>query len=348
MGLELTGGEEQMNIKVIGLDLAKNVFQVHGVDGSGRALLRRQLKRREVREFFAKLSPTLVGMEACGGAHYWAREMSQLGHRVKLINPKYVKPFVKTNKNDRADAEAIAEAASRSRTPEVPVKQAWQQDLQSLHRVRSELMRERVALGNQMRGLLAEYGIVAAKGVSALRRAIPEILEDAQNGLSDLMRELIAEQYEHWQALACRIAEYQRKLRRVAREHKGCVALMEVPGIGVLGATALVAQVNNARHLKNGRELAAREGLVPSHSGTGGKARLGHISKRGDGYIRTLLVHGARAVLRNAPRKTDRLSRWATEVMRRRGPNVAAVALANKMARISWALLARGERYQPQ
>lgn len=337
-----------MDIKVIGLDLAKNVFQVHGVDGSGRALLRRQLKRREVREFFAKLPPALVGMEACGGAHYWAREISQLGHRVKLMNPKYVKPFVKTNKNDRADAEAIVEAASRASVPEVPVKQSWQQDLQSVHRVRSELMRERVALGNQMRGLLAEYGIVAVKGVNALRRAIPQILEDAQNGLSGLMRELIAEQYERWRGLEERINECERKLRGVAREHEGCSALMEVPGIGLLGATAMVAQVNNARHLKNGRELAAREGLVPRHSGTGGKERLGHISKRGDGYIRTLLIHGARAVLRHAPRKTDRLSRWATEVMRRRGPNVAAVALANKMARISWALLARGERYQPQ
>lgn len=337
-----------MDIKVIGLDLAKNVFQVHGVDGSGHALLRRQLKRGEVREFFAKLAPALVGMEACGGAHYWAREIAKFGHTIKMMNPKYVKSFVKTNKSDRADAAAIAEAASRCTVPQVPVKQAWQQDLQSVHRVRSELMRERVALGNQMRGLLAEYGIVAAKGVSKLKRAIPAILEDGENGLSGLIRELIAERYEQWRALEHRIAEYQRKLQAAAREHAGCKALMEVPGIGLLGATALVAQVNNARHLKNGRELAAREGLVPSHTGTGGRARLGHISKRGDGYIRTLFVHGARAVLRTAPRKTDRLSRWATEVMRRRGPNVAAVALANKMARIAWVLLARGERYQPQ
>ena len=337
-----------MDIKVIGVDLAKNVFQVHGVDGSGRVVLRRQLKRREVREFFAKVPAALVGMEACGGAHYWAREIANFGHTIKMMNPKYVKSFVKTNKNDRADAAAIAEAASRHSVPQVPVKQAWQQDLQSVHRVRSELMRERVALGNQMRGLLAEYGIVVAKGGRALKQAIPQILEDGENGLSGLMRELIAERHEHWRALEHRIADYQRKLQAAAREHEGCKALMEVPGIGLLGATAMVAQLNNARHLKNGRELAAREGLVPSHSGSGGKARLGHISKRGDGYIRTLLVHGARAVLRTAPRKTDRLSRWATEVRRRRGPNVAAVALANKMARIAWVLLARGERYQPQ
>ena len=337
-----------MDIKVIGLDLAKNVFQVHGIDGSGRAVMRRQLKRREVRNFFAKLPPVLIGMEACGGSHYWGRELIKLGHRIKMMNPKYVKAYVKTNKNDRIDAEAIAEAASRPSVPAVAVKQAWQQELQSMHRVRRQLMRERVALGNQIRGLLAEFGIVLGKGVSALKRGLPDILEDAENGLSGLMRELLAEQYERWGALEARIAEYERKLARFAREHEGCSALMEVPGIGVLGATALVAQLNDGRHLKNGRELAACEGLVPSHSGTGGKERVGHISKRGDGYIRTLLVHGARAVLRRAAHKTDRLSRWATEVSKRRGPNVAAVALANKLARIAWALLARGQRYQPQ
>jgi transposase len=337
-----------MNLKVIGLDLAKNVFQVHGVDGSGRALLRRQLRRREVRDFFAKVPPVLVGMEACGGAHYWAREIGALGHRVKLINPKYVKAYVKTNKNDRADAEAIAEAASRANVPPVPVKEAWQQDLQSVHRVRTQLMRERIATGNEIRGLLGEYGIVVAKGVSALKRAVPEILEDEQNGLSGLMRELLAGQYERWCALHLQLEEHLRKLKHVAREHRGCSTLMEVPGIGVLGATALVAQVNNARHLKNGRELAARQGLVPRHSGTGGKERLGHISKRGDGYVRTLFIHGARCVLRHAPGKTDRLSRWALELSKRRGPNIAAVALANKMARIAWVVLARGERYQVQ
>jgi transposase len=337
-----------MDIKVIGLDLAKNVFQVHGVEASGRALLRRQLKRREVCGFFAKLEPVLVGMEACAGAHHWARELAKLGHTVKVMNPRYVKPFVRTNKNDRADAEAIAEAASRRNVPEVQVKQAWQQDLQSLHRVRSQLMRERVALGNQMRGLLTEYGIVAAKGTTALKRALPQILEDADNGLSGLMRALLNEQLERWRTLEREIAEYQRKLTLAAREHERCAALMEVPGIGVLGATALVAQVNDARALKNGRELAAREGLVPQHSGSGGKERLGHISKRGDSYVRTLFIHGARCVLNHAPRKSDRLSRWATELMRRRGRNIAAVALANKMARIAWVILARGQRYQPQ
>jgi transposase len=337
-----------MDIKVIGLDLAKNVFQVHGMSGSGQPLLRRQLKRREVREFFTKLPPVLVGMEACGGAHYWGREIESLGHRVKLMNPKYVKPYVKTNKDDRADAAAIAEAATRASVPQVPMKQAWQQDLQSVHRVRSQLMRERVAVGNEIRGLLGEYGIVVAKGVSALKRAVPEILEDGQNGLSGLMRGLIAGQYARWGVLDLQIGEVTHKLEHLAREHEGCSRLMEVPGIGVLGASALVAQANDARHLKNGRELAARQGLVPRHCGTGGKERIGHISKCGDGYVRTLLVHGARCVLRHAPKKTDRLSRWALEVSRRRGPNIAAVALANKMARIAWVLLARGERYQPQ
>jgi transposase len=337
-----------MDIKVIGLDLAKNVFQVAGLDACGRTLVRRQLRRRTVLDFFVQLPPVLVGMEACGGAHYWAREIAKLGHSVKLMNPKYVKPYVKTNKDDRADAAAIAEAATRASVRALPVKQAWQQDLQSVHRVRTQLMRERVAVGNQIRGLLAEYGIVLAQGATALKRGLLQILEDAQNGLSALMRQLLSERYACWGALQAQIADYDRIVTRAAHEHEACRALLEVPGIGVMGATALVAQVNDARHFKNGRELAACQGLVPRHSGTGGKERLGHISKRGDGYIRTLFVHGARAVLRTAPRKTDRLSRWAIEVSKRRGPNVATVALANKMARIAWVILARGQRYQPQ
>lgn len=337
-----------MDIKIIGLDLAKSVFQVHGIDATGRALIRRQLKRREVLGFFANLEPILVAMEACGGAHYWAREIGKLGHRVKLINPKYVKAYVKTNKNDRTDAAAIAEAASRHSVPEVPVKQPWQQDLQSLHRVRSTLMRERVALGNQMRGLLAEYGIVLPLGVRAFGSGLPGVLEDAQNAVSGVMRQVLADQYARWQGLQAQIDAYQRKLAQAAAEHPSCKALMEVPGIGVLGATALVAQVNNASHLKSGRDLAAQQGLVPRHSGTGGKERLGHISKRGDGYVRTLFIHGARSVLRHAKGKTDRLSRWALELSNRRGPHIAAVALANKMARIAWVILARGQRYQPQ
>lgn len=337
-----------MNITVIGLDLAKNVFQVHGIDATGKTLLRRQLKRQQVREFFATQPPVVVGMEACSGAHYWAREIAKLGHRVKLMNPKYVKPYVKTNKDDRNDAAAIAEAASRDSVPALPPKQQWQQDLQAVHRVRSQLMRERVAIGNEIRGLLAEYGIVMAKGTKALKTAVPLILEDAANELSGLMRELIAGQYERYRALEVRIAELEHTLKRVAHEHEGCKRLIEMPGIGVLGATALVAQVNDGRHLKNGRQLAARQGLVPSHSGTGGKARIGHMSGRGDAYVRTLLIHGARCALRHAERKTDRLSRWAVEVRQRRGANIAAVALANKLARIAWVVLARGERYRAQ
>lgn len=337
-----------MDIKVIGLDLAKNVFQVAGLDTCGRTVLRRRLRRAEVLGFFAKFQPVLVGMEACGGAHHWAREIAKLGHAIKLMNPKYVKAYVQTNKNDRADAVAIAEAATRAKVPMVPVKQMWQQDLQSVHRVRSQLMRERVAVGNQIRGLLTEYGLVAAKGVSQLKRALPQILEDAENALSPLIRQLLAQRYADLRALEARIAECDRMITRAAHEYEPCSALLEVPGIGVMGATALVAQVSDARHMKNGRELAARQGLVPKHFGTGGTERIGHISKRGDGYIRMLFIHGARAMLRTAHRKTDRLSRWAVEVSKRRGPNVAAVAVANKMARIAWVILARGQRYQPQ
>jgi transposase len=337
-----------MDIKVVGLDLAKNVFQVEGVDARGHTVLRRRLRRSEVLEFFAKLPPVLVGMEACGGAHYSARELMKLEHAIKLMNPKYVKPYVQTNKNDRIDAGAIIEAATRPKVRPVPVKQAWQQDLQSVHRVREQIKGERVAVGNQIRGLLAEYGIVLAQGWRALKRGLPEILEDAQNGLSAMLRQLLAARYAHLSALETQLLDYDRMLKRVAKEHEGCSALLEVPGIGVMGATAPVTKLSDARHLKNGRELAAREGLVPKHSGTGGKERIGHLSKRGDGYIRTILVEGARAVLRTAPGKTDRLSRWAVQVSARRGSSIAAVAVANKIARIAWVILARGPRYQPQ
>jgi transposase len=337
-----------MDIKVVGLDLAKNVFQVEGVDERGHAVLRRQLRRNQVLAFFANLPPVLVGMEACSGAHYWARELMKLGHSIKVMHPKYVKAYVQTNKNDRVDAAAIAEAATRPKVPSVQVKQPWQQDLQSVHRVREQIKRERVAVGNQIRGLLAEFGVVMAQGRRALRRELPQILEDAENGLSAMMRQLLAARYAHFGALEAQLAEYDRMLARVAKEHESCSALLEVPGIGVLGATALVAKVNDARHMKNGRQLAASEGLVPRHWGTGGKEWVGHLSKQCDGYIRTIFVEGARAVLRTAPRKTDRLSRWAVEVSKRRGPNIAAIALANKMARIAWVILARGQRYQPQ
>jgi transposase len=337
-----------MDIKVVGLDLAKNVFQIEGVDQRGRAVLRRQLRRSQVLTFFANLSPVLVGMEACGGAHYWARELTKLGHTIKLMNPKYVKAYVQTNKNDRVDAAAIAEAATRPKVPAVQVKQPWQQDLQSVHRAREQIKRERVAAGNQIRGLLAEYGMVMGQGWRALKQGLPQILEDADNGLSTMMRQLLAGRYAHLGALEAQLAEYDRMLARAAKEHESCSALLEVPGIGVLGATALVAKVNDARHLKNGRQLAASEGLVPRHWGTGGKEWVGHLSKQCDGYIRTIFVEGARAVLRTAPRKTDRLSRWAVEVSKRRGPNIAAIAVANKMARIAWVILARGQRYQPQ
>ena len=245
-----------MDIKVIGLDLAKNVFQVEGIDNRGHAVLRRQLRRNQVLAFFANLPPVLVGMEACSGAHYWARELMKLGHSIKVMNPKYVKAYVQTNKNDRVDAAAIAEAATRPKVPAVQVKQPWQQDLQSVHRVREQIKRERVAVGNQIRGLLAEFGIVMAQGRRALRRELPQILEDAQNGLSSMMRQLLAARYAHIGALEAQLAEYDRMLARVAKEHESCSALLEVPGIGVLGATALVAKVNDARHMKNGRQLA--------------------------------------------------------------------------------------------
>jgi transposase len=337
-----------MDIRVIGLDLAKSVFQVHGVDAAGRAVLTRRLRRGQVLGTLAQIPPCLVGMEACGGAQHWARALAAQGHRVKLMNPRYVKAYVRTNKSDRADAAAIAEAAGREAVPAVPVKALWQQDLQALHRVRSQLMQSRVALGNQMRGLLAEYGIVLPKGAGALRRALPTMLEDAENGLSGLMRRLLAESHERLVELQGRIEGYNQLLAEVARERPECKALMTVPGLGLLGASALLAFVGNGAGFANARELAAALGVVPRHSGTGGITRPGAISKRGDPYLRTLLVHGARAVLRTAAGKNDRLSRWALAVQARRGANIATVALANKLARIAWAILRHGGAYQPE
>lgn len=337
-----------MDIKVIGLDLAKSVFQVHGLDVSGRAVLTRRLRRHQVLGVLARIPPCLVGMEACGGAQHWARALTAQGHRVKLMNPRYVKAYVRTNKSDRADAAAIAEAAGREAVPAVPVKALWQQDLQSVHRVRSQLVQSRVALGNQVRGLLAECGIVLPKGVGALRRALPAILEDAENGLSGLMRRLLAESHERLVELQGRIEGYNQLLAEFARERPECKALMTVPGIGVLGASALLAFAGNGAGFANARELAAALGVVPRHSGTGGLTRPGAISKRGDAYLRTLLVHGARAVLRTAPGKDNRLARWALAVQARRGPNIATVALANKLARIAWAILRRGGTYRPE
>lgn len=337
-----------MNISRVGLDLAKQVFQVHGVDGYEQVVCRRQLKRSQVREFFRQLPPCRVAMEACGSAHYWARELRELGHEVCLIAPQFVKPYVKGDKHDAHDAEAICEAASRPSMRFVPVKSPEQQAAQAVHRIRSRLVRARTALCNEVRGLLGEFGVIAnRRGRAATVELLKTVTAIEPAGLPAPMGELLSELDAELQALDARIARLERLIQDRARGDARLQRLLRVEGIGPITASAVVASVGDARHFHTARQFAAWLGLVPRQHSTGGQARLGKISKRGDTYLRTLLIHGARAVVRCCVNKTDARSRWLQGLLQRRDANVVAVALANKNARILWALLSRETRYQP-
>ena len=276
-----------MNIKRVGIDLAKQVFQVHGVDYQDKVVLRKQLRRNQLLSFFATLPPCLIGMEACGGAHHWARELQKLGHTVKLIAPQFVKPYVKSNKNDANDAEAICEAVGRPTMRFVSVKTIAQQDLQAIHRIRSELVRQRTAKVNQIRGFLAEYGLVVGRQVATLRRALPELLEDAENGLSFDFRALLEDLRQDLIRLDERVAEMDKKVHTLADSMPAAKLLQSIPGIGPISATAIVCAVGDGKQFKRGRDLAAWLGLTPRQQSSGGKDRLLGISKRGDTYLRT-------------------------------------------------------------
>lgn len=334
-------------IKTVGLDLAKNVFHLVGCDERGKQVKRKRLRRKQVLAYFAQLPPCLVGMEACAGAHYWGRQLEALGHRVRLIPPQYVKPFVQGNKNDYNDALAIAEAVVRPQMRFVAVKTPSQQDIQALHRLRQARIAERTALNNQIRGLLAEYGIVLPKGLATLRKRLPEILEDAENGLSDIIRPLLSRSYQQLRELDGHIEAYDTQLARHAREEEAIQRLQTIPGFGPVVASVFFSQVGNGSAFPNGRGVSAATGLVPAQNGTGGDTKLLGISKRGDRPLRALLVHGARSVARQAPGKEDDLSRWVVRLIDRRGFNKAVVALANKLARIGWAVLRHNTVYQP-
>lgn len=288
-----------MNITTVGIDLAKRVFQVHGVDKGGKTVLRKQLKRAEVAKFFANLPPCVIGMEACGSAHYWARKLMAFGHTVKLMAPQFVKPYVKTNKNDAADAEGICEAVQRPNMRFVAVKTPEQQASLSLHRGREGFVKARTAQANQIRGLLAEFGIVIPKGIAHISQRIPEILEDGDNGLPGAMRRLLERLTNHLKELDRQVGELEREIRTWHQADEASKRLEAIPGIGPITASALVASVGDARYFKDGRQLAAWMGLVPRQHSTGGKSTLLGISKRGDGYLRKLLIHGARG---NSPR----------------------------------------------
>lgn len=332
----------------LGIDLGKNSFHLWGVGEAEEVALRRKLKRGRLLKELAKLPPCLVGMEACGGAHHWAREIRKLGHEVRLMAPQFVKPYVKGNKNDFNDAEGICEAVGRANMRFVGIKSIEQQDLLAVHRIRQGMVKARTAQVNQIRGLLAEYGIVVAKGVGQVRRALPRILEDGENRLSDLFRTLLAELYEHLQKLYERIKGYDRQVNTLFNSQEACRRTEAVEGVGPLGATAVVATFGDGRQFNNARQFSAALGLVPGQNTTGDKPRLLGISKRGDRYIRTLLVHGARSVVSVVLRqdKDDARSRWIKRIAKERGINRAAVALANKNARIIWALLSRGDTYR--
>jgi len=338
-------------ISVIGLDLAKNVFQLHGIDRDGEVIVRKQLKRSQLRQFFAKLEPCLIGMEACGGAHYWSRELSRLGHTVRMMAPVFVKPYLKSNKSDRNDAEAICEAVQRPSMRFVQPKRPAQQAVLHLHHGRRLLVRQRVALSNHMRGILSEYGIVLPQGVKVLPRRLPEILEDADNALPMLARHLLAEFKAEHDELIERLERIEQQLKVWHAKDAVSQRLASIPGIGVLTATALAATVGEGQDFSHGRQLAAYLGLVPRQASSGGKERLLGISKRGDGYLRQLLIHGARAVIHHIRRrlKAGRPSGnpWVEQLLQRCHVNEAAVALANKMARTAWVLVVRNETYCP-
>ncbi|NOU20589.1 MAG: IS110 family transposase [Methyloglobulus sp.] len=334
-----------MNHSVIGLDIAKNLFHIYTIQENG-AVFKKMLRRQEMLVFFANYPSSLIGIEACGSSHYWSRELIKLGHDVKLLNARHVKAFVKGNKNDFNDAEAIFDAVSRPNVRTVAVKTVEQQDIQLLHRLRQEATKRRTVLVNQIRGLLSERGIVIAQGTNHVRKRLPELLEDAENALTVLSRAAFSEQYEHLLALDKEIKRYDRQMNQLCHANALSQRLAEVPGIGPLTATIVAADLGEARHYANARHYSASLGIVPRQNSSGGKSALLGISKRGNRYIRTLLIHGARAVLRTCQNKNDKLSLWLQNLMQRRGFNVAAVALANKNARILWALAYKEERYQ--
>lgn len=334
-----------MQITTVGIDLAKSVFQIHGVNEFGKVVLRKQLRRDQMASFFANLPACVIGMEACGGAHHWARKLQALGHTVRLMAPQFVKPYVKTNKNDAADAEAICEAVARPNMRFVPIKNIEQQSMLSLHRARQGFVKARTAQANQIRGLLSEFGFVIPQGIANIVKCVPELIEDASNELSGSFRRLVARLLDHLKELDKQVTELESQIKEWHRTSEVCRKLERVPGIGPITATALVASIGNATQFKDSRQFAAWLGLVPKQHSSGGKSMLLGISKRGDSYLRTLLIHGARSVILRGGQKTGKET-WLCNLLARRHANVAAVALANKNARIVWALLAHDREFR--
>lgn len=333
------------DVTLLAVDLAKNVFQLHGTNVKGKVILKKRVSRKNFSEHIASLKPCNIYMEACGSSNYWGRKFIEYGHKVKLINPIYVKPYVKRNKNDVNDAAGIAAAARDSDMRFCDVKTEAQQDIQSLHRIRSGLIQQRTALANQARGLVTEYGIVAPKGIANIRKKIPDILGNNPSNMSALMLSCLQMLYDNLQNLDKQVAICDKKIKVLFVGNEACKKLATIPGVGELGATILASALGNGASFKNGRHFAAFLGLVPKQHSSGGRECLLGISKGGDTYIRTLLIHGARTVLRWVNKKTDRQSMWLKNLMVRRGGNKTAVALANKIARTAWALVHENTEY---
>jgi transposase len=335
-----------MDIRTLGIDIGKSTFHLAGLDERGHVVLRQKLTREKLMRSIANRPPCLIGMESCPGSQHLARRFLEHGHTVRLMAAQFVKPYVKSNKSDFLDAEAIAEAVTRPTMRFVPVKTPAQQDLQALHRVRQGLISQRTLLVNQIRAFLLEYGLPVAQGVAQIRHALPGLLEDADNGLTDRMRALLSGLREMLLEVDERIDHLSTEIQREARSDPACARLMTIPGVGPLTATTLIAAIGDGKTFRSGRELAAFLGLVPRQYSTGGKPKLLGISKRGNSYLRMLLIHGARAVLRKSAVRTDALGLWIQALKGRRHINVVACALAAKNARIAWAVLTRGCPYE--
>jgi transposase len=335
-----------MEIRSVGIDLGKTSFHLVALGDKGKVLVKKKFTQKQLMAFTANLQTCLIGMESCSGSHFLGRALREQGHEVKLIPAQFVKPFVKSHKNDFVDAEAIAEAVERENMRFVPIKTDDQLDLQSLHRVRERLMTRRTALINQIRGFLLERGIVFAKSPIRLREAMPEVLENVHENLTPRMRNLIAMLWSEWKDLELQIVEMNDEVERIASSDDACIRLRRIPGIGPLVATAIVASIGNGAAFHKGREFAAWMGLVPKQHSTGGKAKLYGISKRGNCYLRKILVHGARAVVLRSKRHRIAMGAWLTALEMRAPRNVLIIAMANKLARIAWAVLATGQDYR--
>ena len=334
-----------MDISLLAIDLAKTTFQLHGNNLRGKTLLRKKLRRNQLSDFVANIKPCTIVMEACGGAHYWAQQFKMHGHEIKLISPQFVKPFVKGNKNDSADAEAIAEAAVRPNMRFVPVKSDRHIELQAIHRIRERLVKNRTAICNEIRGILTEFGIVLNKGIENVREGIPKLLLE-NTSFTGFTKNMLADLYSEYLEIDKRVQRATKFIEMVAKEDEGCKKLTEIPGIGPMTATAILTKLSDPHCFKNGRHFAAFLGLVPRHEGTGGKNKMLGISKRGDKYLRSLMVHGARARVFRASAYNDKTSKWVTKIRNEKGYNKASIALANKNARIAWALIANQTEYK--